>query len=298
MSIMYDQRSRIGFIGGGKVGGALAVTMARAGHNIVGVSSRTFDSARLISERINNCETYHLLQELADHADIVFITTPDDSIASVVSEIRWNTGQAVIHCSGAASVSVLITAQQAGALTGAMHPLQALSSIDNGIDSIPGTTFGIEANGILKDYLSDIVYSIGGLPVFINAEDKAIYHLTGVLMGNLLTALGGVSAELWETFGFTRAEGIKALVPMMRQVSVNLEKSGLPDAIAGPYVRGDIGTVRNHLEALRERAPQYIPLYSELALAGLPFACERGPVTREIATQIEALLKSYNPSGS
>ena len=33
-----------------------------------------------------------------------------------------------------------------------------------------------------------------------------MYHLTGVLMGNLLTALGGVAAQLWETFGFTRAE--------------------------------------------------------------------------------------------
>ena len=85
---------------------------------------------------------------------------------------------------------------------------------------------------------------------------------------------------------------------MMRQVSVNLEKSGLPDAIAGPYVRGDIGTVGNHLEALRERAPQYIALYSELARSGLPFACERGPVTREIATEIEDLLKSYNTSDS
>ena len=298
MSIQYDQRSRIGFIGGGKVGGALAVTMARADYNVVGVSSRTFDSAKLIAGRIDNCEAYLLLQELADEVDIVFITTPDDSIATVVSGVKWRYGQAVIHCSGAASVSVLTTAQHTGALTGAMHPLQALSSIDNGIDSIPGTTFGIEANGILKDYLSEIVYSIGGLPVFINADDKAIYHLTGVLMGNLLTALGAVAAELWETFGFTRAEGVKALVPMMRQVSVNLEKSGLPDAIAGPYVRGDIGTVRNHLEALREHAPRYIPLYSELALAGLPFACERGPVTREIATQIEDLIKSYNSSGS
>ena len=298
MSNPYDERSKIGFIGAGKVGGALAITMARACYNIVGVSSRTFDSARLIAEQINNCEAYDLSQKLVDNVDVLFITTPDDLIGSVVSEIRWHAGQAVIHCSGAASVSVLTIAQQAGAVTGAMHPLQALSSIENGIDSIPGTTFGIEANGILKNYLIDIVHSIGGLPVFINAEDKAMYHLTGVLMGNLLTALGAVSAELWETFGFTRAEGVKALVPMMRQVSVNLEKSGLPDAIAGPYVRGDIGTVRNHLEALRERAPQYIALYSELARAGLPFACERGPVTREIATEIEDLLKSYNTSDS
>ena len=82
----YDERSKIGFIGAGKVGGALAITMARACYNIVGVSSRTFDSARLIAEQINNCEAYDLSQKLVDNADVLFITTPDDSIASVVSD--------------------------------------------------------------------------------------------------------------------------------------------------------------------------------------------------------------------
>jgi hypothetical protein len=37
---------------------------------------------------------------------------------------------------------------------------------------------------------------------------------------------------------------------------------------------GDVGTIRRHLETLRTRAPEVLPLYRELALAALPFGVE------------------------
>jgi len=59
------------------------------------------------------------------------------------------------------------------------------------------------------------------------------------------------------------------LLPMMKQVANNLERFGLPEAVAGPYVRGDVGTIRKHLDALRERKPELLAFYCELALAGM-----------------------------
>ena len=108
-----------------------------------------------------------------------------------------------------------------------------------------------------------------------------------------MTTMAAVVAELWEVFGIERAEGLKALIPMMRQVSYNLESSGLPGAVAGPYARGDVGTVRKHLEALRSRAPHVLPLYRELALAGLPFAIEKGTLKPETAEEIQHLVEQF-----
>ena len=105
-------------------------------------------------------------------------------------------------------------------------------------------------------------------------------------MGNLLTVLGAVSGQLWENIGLTRAEGIKALTPIMKQVSINLESLGIPEAFAGPYVRGDIGTIQKHLETLQLQEPSVLPLYCELALAGLPFAIEKGTLTQDRAETI------------
>ena len=72
-----------------------------------------------------------------------------------------------------------------------------------------------------------------------------------------------------------------------------MDAQGVPQAVAGPYPRGDLGTIRKHLEALKASAPEYLPLYCELALAGLPFAVEKGALKPELAEEIERIVKSY-----
>ena len=135
--------------------------------------------------------------------------------------------------------------------------------------------------------------AMGGNPITLRSEDKPLYHLSVVMLGNLLLALAAVSAQLWEHLGMERADGVRALAPMMRQGSVNLQTSGVPGAVAGPYVRGDIGTVRKHLETLESRAPEVLPLYCELALAGIPFALEKGNLKPERAEEIRKLVEEY-----
>ena len=214
---------------------------------------------------------------LLDSSDMLFITTSDDAIAEVASSVQWREGQGVAHSSGAASLDVLEHSRQGEArCPGAFHPLQAFSSVENGVRSIPGITFGIEGGMDMREYLGGLATDIGGNPVFLNAEDKPLYHLSGVMMGNLLTCLVGISAEVWEHFGYSRDDGVRALVPMMRAVAYNVETSGIPAAVAGPYPRGDLGTARKHMDALIAQHPDLLPLYRELALAGLHLAVEQG----------------------
>ena len=271
-----DKTSRIGFIGAGRVGGSLAVAMSNADYPVVTVSSRTPASAVSFAERIHGCKPYADLQDAVDASDMVFISTSDDAISQVAQSVKWREGQGVAHCSGAASVDVLEAAQTQGAIPGAFHPLQAFSSVENGVRSIPGITFGIEGGDEMRAYLGDLARAIGGSPVFLDAEDKPLYHLSGVMMGNLLTCMVGISAEVWEHIGYTRDDGVKALIPMMRAVAYNVETSGIPAAVAGPYPRGDLGTAAKHLQALTSQHPDLLPLYRELALAGLHLAVEQG----------------------
>lgn len=272
----FNRQSKIAFLGAGKVGGSLALALANAGYPVIAVASRTQASANEFAERINGCEAYQGYQEAADLADVAFVTTSDDYISPVAASVTWSQGQAVVHCSGAASLDLFDGPKAQGAIPGAFHPLQAFSSVENGVKSIPGTTFGIEAGDDIRPYLERMAHDIGANPVLLRAEDKVLYHLSGVLMGNLLTCLVGIAGGVWEHIGYTRADGVKALLPMMRAVANNIEASGIPGAVAGPYPRGDIGTINKHLEALRDRDPSLLPLYCELALAGLPQAVERG----------------------
>ena len=290
----FDKSTSIGFIGAGAVGGSLAGALHNAGYPVVAIASRTYASAERFAARIPGCVPYRSPQKLADSVGFVFITTSDDAIGAVCDSLRWREGQGVAHCSGAASLEPLQSAvENGGAASGAFHPLQAFSSTEEGVQNIPGATFGIEAGPELRDYLERMAQDIGGNPIFLRAEDKVLYHISGVLMGNLLSVLASVAASVWPKFNHSRDEGIHALTPMMVAVARNMDAQGVPQAVAGPYPRGDLGTIRKHLDALSASAPEYLPLYCELALAGLPFAVEKGALKPELADEIARIVKSY-----
>ena len=280
------------------MGGSIAVALHGAGYPVVSVASRTLASAETFAARIPGCTPYRSLQRLVDSAGFVFITTSDDAIQPVCDALRWRSGQGVAHCSGAASLDPLRGAVERGALAGAFHPLQAFTSVEEGARNIPGTTFGIEAGPELHDYLERMALDIGGNPIFLRPQDKVLYHLSGVLMGNLLAVLASVAASVWPKFDRTRDEGVRALIPMMGAAARNLEVNGVPQGVAGPYPRGDVGTIRKHLEALKTTAPEFMPLYCELALAGLPFAVEKGSLSAELAEEIAGIVESYRSGPS
>ena len=286
-----DHTVRIGFIGAGAVGGSLAVALSKQGYRVVAVASRSRSSAESLAARLPGNLPRATGQEVADDSDVVFLTTPDDAVRPVASSISWRRGQAAVHCSGVRSLDVLDPVAGQGALRGAFHPLQQFADIDNGSKSFPGITFGIEADEGLGGFLEEAARSIGGHPVFLSPGDKPLYHITGVLMGNLLSTFVASAATVWEAFGSDRARGLESLLPMMRQVAANLETMGLPNAVSGPYVRGDTGTVRRHLDALEADAPDVLPLYREVALLSLPLAVEKGALSRERSDEIRAMLE-------
>ena len=57
-------------------------------------------------------------------------------------------------------------------------------------------------------------------------------------------------------------------------------------------IRGDVGTLRTHLEALFLRLPELVPIYGALAAASLPLAASRGAGPSEI-TAMQELIDHY-----
>jgi len=288
MNLLDD--SPIAIVGSGFVGGSLAIALSRAGYPIVACASRTFSSAEAVASKVKGCVASKTIQDAVNAAKIVFITTPDDAIGPTARAIRWSEGQAVVHCSGAASLDIFDGLTDEAVILGAFHPLQAFSSMEAGAESICGITFGIEGGSDIRIYLEKMAFRLNANPIFLQPEDKALYHLTGVMMGNLLTEYVALSSQLWEHIGATRSEGLRALLPMMRQVATNLERFGIPGAVAGPYVRGDVGTVSKHIEALKNKEPGLLSFYCELALAGFRFAEEKGTLDENTPLEIRRLL--------
>ncbi len=281
---------KIGFIGAGTVGTALAVRLAKKGYPIVAVASRSIQSAHRLARMVPDCQACENQQEVADRADLVFVTTPDDAVLSVVSKLNWHAGQSVLHCSGADSLLSLEPARWAGAAVGSFHPLQTFASVSQAIDNLPGSMFALEAEEPLLTILKELAIALEGKWVVLQGDDKVLYHAAAVMASNYMVTLMKLACDLWQTFGVSPEEATQALVPLLRGTVNNIGNVGLPNCLTGPIARGDLGTITKHLNALEKTTPEIISAYRELGLKTIPIALAKGRINPEKAEALKDLL--------
>jgi predicted short-subunit dehydrogenase-like oxidoreductase (DUF2520 family) len=282
---------KIGFIGAGTTGTALAVRLSQKECPVVAVSSRTLSSAQKLARLVPNCQVCHTAQELADLAELVFITTPDDVIARVCSEVQWRGGQSVVHCSGAHSVDILEPAKDLGAAVGSFHPLQTFADVNQAIENLPGSTFALEAEEPLLSTLKELTFLLNGNWVELKPGDKVLYHAAAVFACNYLVTLVKLALDLWQDFGVSSKEATRALLPLLEGTINNIDNIGLPHCLTGPVARGDLGTIERHLSALEAKSPSLLTTYKELGLQTIPIALAKGKVNERKAEEMKALLK-------
>jgi predicted short-subunit dehydrogenase-like oxidoreductase (DUF2520 family) len=282
---------KLGFIGAGTVGTALAVLLNDKGYTVTAVSSRSHSSAKNLAKAVDGCRVLNSNQEVADTAELVFITTPDDTIATVASQVNWHNGQSVVHCSGADSTATLEPARQAGTAVGGFHPLQTFAGVKQAIENIPGSTFAIEAEGQLLDTLKGMATALGGNWIELKASDKVAYHAAAVIACNYLVTLVKLATDLWQTFSVPPDQATRALLPLIRGTLHNIETIGIPQCLTGPIARGDTGTIQKHLATLQEKAPALLTPYRELGLQTVPIALAKGKINQQQAGELERLLK-------
>jgi len=267
---------KLGFIGAGTVGSALALRLSSKGYQV---------------QAIDNCRAADNNQDVADAAELVFITTPDGVIPAVASEIKWHPGQSVVHCSGADSTETLEPARKRGAYVGVFHPLQTFASPKQAIENMPGSTFALEAEESLLTTLKEMATALEGHWIELKASDKVIYHAAAVIACNYLVTLVKLATDLWQSFNVPPQQATQALLPLIRGTIHNIETVGIPQCLTGPIARGDTGTIKKHLDALQKTAPGILSTYRELGLQTIPVALAKGRINQKQAEELEVIIK-------
>ncbi len=281
---------KIGFIGAGKVGTSLALLLQRAGETVVGVASRSPASAEAFARRLG-CPVLPP-PEVARRADVLFLTTNDDALAKVAGELgtaaAFRAGQVVLHTSGALTSAVLAPAAARGAYTVSLHPLQTFASVDEALALLPGSYFSIEGDDRGYPVALEIVRKLGGRCFFLSAPAKVLYHAAACVASNYLVGLVSCSLAMLGAAGVPEEMRLEALLPLLKGTLSNIERLGIPAALTGPLARGDVGTVRAHLEALRP-FPDLARVYRVLGEQTLGVAVAKGNLTPQ---QAEALRQA------
>jgi predicted short-subunit dehydrogenase-like oxidoreductase (DUF2520 family) len=284
----------IGFIGAGAVGKGLALGLASRGYKISVVSSRSLSSAQALAARIPDCEALPDSQKVADRCNLVFITTPDEAIDRVTSQVSWYRGQGVVHCSGAKSLEILESAAGAGAITGSFHPFQTFACLETpeeAVERMEGTTFSVEGHGWVLDTLKEMASRLDGRAILLRPEDRAIYHASAAMSCGHLVALVNAATDVWQSMGIPREEALPIILPLAKSTLANVSRAGVDASLTGPIVREDTTTLRVHLEALESRLPRLIPLYCTLSGESLPLVRDR--VSKEKLEEMDRMFNDY-----
>lgn len=305
--ISKDMRGGIkleaGFIGAGKVGTSLGKYFAeakpQAGMTVKGYFSHSRNSAE-DAARFTGTKAFEDIEALVRECDVIFLTVPDGRINQVWHQIRRYSikGKSICHCSGSlSSADAFDGIEETGAFGYSVHPLFAVSDKYNAYRELADVFFTIEGGGctvdgqaagsegayseytadgqkglyIIKDFLEEM-----GNPVrIIDGRNKTTYHCAAAMASNLVCGLIDQSLELMTRCGFTEAEAVRALAPILKGNMAHIAEVGPAASLTGPIERNDTTTVKKHLECLENDSEK--ELYRLLSSRLVRMAQQRHP---------------------
>jgi len=275
------------------VGTAIGYLLKKAGYEIVAIADKSAAALRR-AQSYTGGKACRKPQEVLREADCILITTPDDIILSVCKDIARSPlikDKYIFHMSGAGGLDLLDPARKAGAAVGSIHPLQSFSSVDNAIQNIPSSYFGITVDAKAKTQAETIVLALGGKPIYISSQQKSLYHAAACVASNYLVSLLNVVESIYQSIGINENDAKKAYLPLIYGSLKNIELSGSVQALTGPIARGDSGTIQKHVDAINANLPQYASLYSSLGLVTVKLARKKGTLNLRQAKKISDILK-------
>lgn len=287
-------RTTYGVVGAGRVGSVLAARLRAAGRDVVGISARSQASVLRARTLVPDVAVLPAA-EIAARADVLVLAVPDDALVAVCEELSplVRPGQVVVHTSGRHGLDALRAAVRAGARPVALHPAMTFtgSSVDLGRSCAMGLTAGPDERSVAED----LAVTLGGNPVWIDDADRVRYHAALSHGANHLVTLVSQARDLLQGVG-AGAEASQILRPLLEAALANALDLG-DAALTGPVARGDVTTVRAHVDALTTEPSSTLDAYVAMAHATTERALADGRLDAATAANVESALRESGTRG-
>jgi predicted short-subunit dehydrogenase-like oxidoreductase (DUF2520 family) len=232
---------RMGVVGPGRLGTALAAALRDAGAEVEGPLGRGL---------------------VPHHADAIVLCVPDAEIPGAAAAVA-GAARFVGHTSGATPLSALASAS-AEAFT--FHPLQSFAYGAAAHESFAGAGCAIAGETPAALATARALAERLRMTAFeIDDAGRAAYHAAASIASNFLVTLEHAAESVAGASGLAPAEARALLAPLVRRTVENWSVLGPERALTGPIARGDHETVAAQRAAVADAAPELLALFDALA---------------------------------
>ncbi|MBI5525812.1 MAG: DUF2520 domain-containing protein [Deltaproteobacteria bacterium] len=308
------------FIGTGRAARGLSSAFSAAGVKVLGLVSRRRRAVR--GFRVYSARD---VAKIVKRADIVVLAVPDGAIAKtsegLARRCRDVTGKVFVHLSGARESGDLFALRDKGAHTAALHPFYSFASYSAFSDQRSACSGRREAGRFDSCLtprasclaLRQIPFSVEGPPeavavvqrllgpygvraAIIGPRDKTLYHAAAVFSSNFTVGLQTAAQAMLKEAGVGDVDARLMVSALLTSTALNVVARGPTDALTGPVVRRDLGTIGMHLSELARRAPHLVSAYATMTLV---LARGQGPkkLGKQFVGGLHALIARYLGEG-
>lgn len=149
-----------------------------------------------------------------------------------------------------------------------------------------------EGHTATLNLITQLFSALGTNIITVNTSQKPAYHAAAVIASNYLVTLAAKSTELLQQIGISQPLSRKIIDQLMHSSFANIQQAKtISDALTGPLARGDLSTVKLHLEALANS--DSLSLYKAVGLASLSLTSleeHQASLLRELLNNQEFLI--------
>jgi predicted short-subunit dehydrogenase-like oxidoreductase (DUF2520 family) len=232
--------ARLGVVGPGRLGTALAAALREAGIDVEGPAGRG---------------------EVPLGCDAIVLCVPDSEIPAAAAAVA-GAAPLVGHTSGATPLSALAPA---GAAAFGLHPLQTFAPDSSGLGAFAGA--GCATAGSTEQaaaFAAALARTLGMAPFEIDDDGRAAYHAAASVASNFLVTLQAAAERIAAAAGLEPDEARQLFAPLLRRTLDNVSELGPERALTGPVARGDEATIAAQRRAVAEAAPELLDLFDLL----------------------------------
>jgi len=277
---------KISIIGAGRLGLSLALKILKSPKGtfkLEAISSRSMKSLDIAKDTLGSAAKKVFFTsnnaEASKISDIILICTPDDKISTACAEISKDfkktcfgskepKNKTVIHFSGSKMLNELYSAKKANISIACMHPIKSFADPKEAYKTIKGTLFGVtydKKDEKTAGTIGRLLEEFEGRSIFIENDKKALYHASACIASNYLVSLLDYTAVIAHKIGVCPDIFLDGLLYLSEGTIKNIRKMGTRKALTGPIARGDVTTIKEHVEKIKKTLkPDILEMYALL----------------------------------